>query len=65
MRTITAGTAQHLRIRLTPTQITVTRTNTAAPNTLTVTDSTYRIGLYPRIGVRDTKTRWAGLAITS
>ncbi|MFD8200495.1 glycerophosphodiester phosphodiesterase [Streptomyces sp. NPDC059701] len=61
---ITAGTAQHLRIRLTATQITVTRTNIAAPNALTVTDSTYRTGLYPHLGVRDTKTRWANLAIT-
>ncbi|MFE6426731.1 glycerophosphodiester phosphodiesterase [Streptomyces rochei] len=62
---ITPGTTQHLRVRLTATQIIVTRTNIAAPNVLTVTDSTYRTGLYPHLGVRDTKTRWANLAVTA
>ncbi|MFF5473320.1 glycerophosphodiester phosphodiesterase [Streptomyces achromogenes] len=61
---ITAGTTQHLKIQVTATQIIVTRTNIAAPNSVTVTDSTYRGGMYPHLGVRDTKTRWANLALT-
>ncbi|MFI5859143.1 glycerophosphodiester phosphodiesterase [Streptomyces parvulus] len=62
---ITPGSAQHLRIRLTATQIIVTRTNIGGTNSVTVTDSTYRTGLYPHLGVRDTKTRWANLAVTA
>ncbi|MFE6429384.1 glycerophosphodiester phosphodiesterase [Streptomyces rochei] len=61
---ITTGTTQHLRIQMTATQIIVTRTNIAAPNSVTATDSTYRGGLYPHFGVRDTKTRWANVAVT-
>lgn len=61
---ITTGTTQHLRIQLTATQIIVTRTNIAPTNSVTVTNSTYRGGMYPAFGVRDTKTRWANVAIT-
>ncbi|MFF9624293.1 glycerophosphodiester phosphodiesterase [Streptomyces griseosporeus] len=61
---ITAGTTQHLRVQMTATQIIVTRTNIAAPNSVTATDSTYRGGMYPHFGVRDTKTRWANVALT-
>lgn len=61
---ITAGTTQHLKVQVTATQLIITRTNIAAPNSLTVTDSTYRGGMYPHLGVRDTKTRWANLTIT-
>ncbi|MER5312666.1 glycerophosphodiester phosphodiesterase family protein [Streptomyces sp. NPDC002773] len=61
---ITTGTTQHLRIQVTATQIIVTRTNIASPNSVTVTNNTYRSGMYPNFGVRDTKTRWANVAIT-
>ncbi|MFF8879593.1 glycerophosphodiester phosphodiesterase [Streptomyces flaveolus] len=61
---ITAGTTQHLRIQMTATQIIVTRTNITAPNSVTATDSTYRGSLYPHLGVRDTKTRWANVAVS-
>ncbi|WP_031189801.1 glycerophosphodiester phosphodiesterase [Streptomyces peucetius] len=61
---ITAGTTQHLKVQVTATQLIITRTNIAAPNSVTVTDSTYRGGMYPHLGVRDTKTRWANLTIT-
>jgi glycerophosphoryl diester phosphodiesterase len=61
---ITNGTTQHLRIQVTATQIIVTRTNITAPNSVTVTNSTYRGGMYPSFSVRDTKTRWANVAIT-
>ncbi|MER7623959.1 glycerophosphodiester phosphodiesterase family protein [Streptomyces sp. NPDC126503] len=61
---ITPGTTQHLRVQVTATQIIVTRTNIAAPNALTVTDSTYRGGMYPHCAVRDTKSRWANIAIS-
>jgi glycerophosphoryl diester phosphodiesterase len=62
---ITAGTTQHLRVQMTGTQLIITRTNIAAPNTLTINDSAYRTGLYPHLGVRDTKTRWANLTVTT
>ncbi|MFA0844337.1 glycerophosphodiester phosphodiesterase [Streptomyces rochei] len=62
--TVPTGSTQHLRIQMTATQIIVTRTNIAAPNSVTATDSTYRGGLYPHLGVRDTKTRFAHLAVT-
>ncbi|MGA5869243.1 glycerophosphodiester phosphodiesterase [Streptomyces cinereoruber] len=58
------GTTQHLRVQVTATQIIVTRTNIAAPNSVTVTNSTYRGGMYPSFGVRDTKARWANVAVT-
>jgi glycerophosphoryl diester phosphodiesterase len=61
---ITAGTTQHLRVQVTATQIIVTRTNITAPNSVTVTNNTYRGGMYPSLGVRDTKTRWANIAVT-
>lgn len=61
---ITTGTTQHLRIQLTSTQIIVTRTNISPTNSVTVTNNTYRGGMYPSFGVRDTKTRWANVAIT-
>ncbi|MFD8199966.1 glycerophosphodiester phosphodiesterase [Streptomyces sp. NPDC059701] len=61
---ITAGSSQHLRIQMTGTQIIVTRTNIAAPNSVTCTDSTYRGSLYPHLGVRDTKTRWANVTVS-
>ncbi|WP_162603042.1 glycerophosphodiester phosphodiesterase family protein [Streptomyces sp. CS081A] len=58
------GTTQHLRVQVTATQIIVTRTNIAAPNSVTITNSTYRGGMYPNFGVRDTKARWANVAVT-
>ncbi|MFD3517695.1 glycerophosphodiester phosphodiesterase [Streptomyces sp. NPDC058657] len=61
---ITPGTTQHLRVQVTATQIIVTRTNITAPNSVTITNSTYRGGMYPHLGVRDTKTRWSALAVT-
>ncbi|MFI5808967.1 glycerophosphodiester phosphodiesterase [Streptomyces sp. NPDC051561] len=61
---ITPGSAQHLRVQVTATQIIVTRTNITAPNSVTVTNSTYRGGMYPHLGVRDTKTRWSAIAVT-
>ena len=61
---ITAGSTQHLRVQMTGTQIIVTRTNIAAPNTLTINDTTYRNALYPHLGVRDTKTRWSKVTVT-
>jgi glycerophosphoryl diester phosphodiesterase len=60
---ITAGTTQHLRVQMTGTQIIITRTNIAAPNALTVNDTTYRNALYPHFGVRDTKTRWSKVTV--
>lgn len=60
---ITAGSAQHLRVQMTSTQLIVTRTNIATPNAVTCTDSTYRGGLYPHIGVRDVKARVSALSI--
>lgn len=62
---ITLGSAQHLQIKVTGTQIIVTRTNIATPNAVTITDSTYRTGLYPHLAARDIKTRWANLAVTA
>jgi glycerophosphoryl diester phosphodiesterase len=61
---ITTGTTQHLRIQMTATQLIVTRTNIATPNSVTATDSTYRGSLYPHFGVRDTKTRWANVTVS-
>lgn len=61
---ISTGTTQHLRVQLTATQIIVTRTNIAAPNSVTINDATYRGGMYPHLGVRDIKARWANVAIT-
>lgn len=61
---IAAGTTQHLRVQMTGTQIIVTRTNIAAPNSLAASDVTYRTALYPHFGVRDTKTRWSKVAVT-
>ncbi|MFE5514448.1 glycerophosphodiester phosphodiesterase [Streptomyces sp. NPDC056529] len=61
---ISLGTTQHLRIQVTATQIIVTRTDAAAPNSLTVTNSSYRGGMYPSFGIRDARARWANVAIT-
>ncbi|MFE0719301.1 hypothetical protein ACFW2T_33175, partial [Streptomyces sp. NPDC058892] len=61
---ITPGTTQLLLVQVTATQIIVTRTNITAPNSVTITNSTYRGGMYPHLGVRDTKTRWSALAVT-
>jgi glycerophosphoryl diester phosphodiesterase len=62
---VAAGSTQHLRVQVTATQIIVTRTNIAAPNSVTITDNTYRGGMYPHLGVRDTKARWANIAVTT
>ncbi|MEW5658365.1 glycerophosphodiester phosphodiesterase family protein [Streptomyces cinereoruber] len=61
---IELGTTQRLRIQVTATQIIVTRPNIAAPNSLTVASSTYRGGMYPSLGVRDARARWANVAVT-
>lgn len=61
---VTAGTTQHLKVQVTATQLIITRTNIAAPNSLTVTNSTYRGGMYPQLGVKDVKARWANIAIS-
>lgn len=61
---VTAGSVQHLRITATDTQLTVARTNIAAPNTLTVPRATYRDALYPHLGVRGLRARWANLIAT-
>lgn len=58
---LTPGAVNHLRVQVTPTQLTVTRSNISTPNSVTVTDSTYRGGLYPHLGVRSVKARWANL----
>lgn len=55
------GAVNHLRVQVTPTQLIVTRTNIGAPNSVTVTDSTYRGGMYPHLGVRSVKARWSNL----
>lgn len=61
---ITLGTTQHLRIQVTSTQIIVTRTNIGGTNSVTVTNNTYRGGQYPNFAVRDSKSRWANVAVT-
>ncbi|MFB8083680.1 glycerophosphodiester phosphodiesterase [Streptomyces sp. NPDC056013] len=60
---LTAGAPIHLKVQLTPTQITVSRAG-VTPNAVTVTDSTYRGGMYPHLGVRDVKARWGNLIVT-
>ncbi|MDP5310368.1 glycerophosphodiester phosphodiesterase [Streptomyces poriferorum] len=55
------GAVNHLRVQVTPTQLVVTRTNIGTPNSVTVTDSTYRGGMYPHLGVRTAKARWANV----
>ncbi|MET7646337.1 hypothetical protein ABZS83_22465, partial [Streptomyces sp. NPDC005426] len=55
------GAVNHLRVQVTASQIIATRTNIATPNSVTVTDSTYRGGMYPHLGVRDVKARWSNL----
>lgn len=60
---ITTGTAQHLRIAVTATTITVTRTNIATPNSVAVTDSTYRGG-YWHLGSREVKVRFGNIILS-
>lgn len=62
--TVTLGAVQHLRITVTPTQLTVARTNVATPNALTVTSDTYRGDMYPHLGVRGAKARWANVIVS-
>lgn len=57
------GATLHLRITVTSTGITAARTDVTAP-TLTSTDTSHRGGMYPHLGVRDTKTQFANLAIS-
>jgi hypothetical protein len=57
------GATNHLRIAVTATTITVTRTNIATPNSVAVTDSTYRGG-YWHLGSREVKVRFGNIAIT-
>ncbi|MER7813714.1 glycerophosphodiester phosphodiesterase family protein [Streptomyces sp. NPDC006798] len=61
---ITTGTTRKLRIQVTATQIIVSRPDIVAPNTLTITNNTYRGNMYPHLGVRDAKVRWSALAIS-
>ncbi|MDF6043262.1 glycerophosphodiester phosphodiesterase [Streptomyces sp. JH14] len=58
------GTVYHLRVQVTPGQITATRTTIGAPNSVTVTDATYRGDMYPHLGVRDVKARWSDLVVS-
>ncbi|MFD7861879.1 glycerophosphodiester phosphodiesterase [Streptomyces sp. NPDC059783] len=58
------GVTNHLRVQVTASQITVTRTNVATPNAVTVTDSSFRGGMYPHLGVRSVKARWANLIVS-
>jgi hypothetical protein len=60
---VTIGTAQHLRIAVTATTITVTRTNIATPNSVAVSDSTYRGG-YWHLMSREVKVRFGNIALT-
>ncbi|MBP2583044.1 glycerophosphoryl diester phosphodiesterase [Streptomyces sp. PvR006] len=57
------GTVYHLRVQVTPGQITATRTTVGAPNSVTVTDASYRGDMYPHLGVRDAKARWGNLIV--
>lgn len=55
------GAVNHLRVQVTASQIIVTRTNINTPNSVTITDATYRGGMYPHLGVRSVKARWANV----
>lgn len=61
---VPAATSEHLRVTFSASQITVTRTNIAAPNSLTVNSPTYRGNLYPHLGARGVKARWSNLVVS-
>ncbi|MBY8880221.1 glycerophosphodiester phosphodiesterase [Actinacidiphila acidipaludis] len=61
---VTIGAVQHLRVQVTATSLIVTRTNAATPNSVTVSDATYRGTMYPHLGVRHASTRWSALTIS-
>lgn len=58
------GTTFHLRVTVSASTITVARTDIAAPNTLTSTDTAHRGPMYPHLAVRDTRSAFANLTIS-
>lgn len=60
---ITLGTMQHVRIDVTATAITVSRTTIAGPNSVAVTDSAYRGG-YWHFGSRETRVRFGNVVLS-